>query len=175
MALHEPDYSRHVALRLRGGGSAGAASSRNDVFADDGTSLKGVRVLVVDDIPDEREVLSLLLEHQGAEVLKAASAAEGLATLGRERPDVLLTDIGMPDADGYAFLRQVRELSVDRGGLTPVAAVTAFEGSDERERALAAGFKAYVRKPVDARALAKVVYDLTWKSCGKTVENGCDP
>jgi len=131
---------------------------RNADAADtDMRSLEGVRVLVVDDMPDDRDVLARVLEGYGAEVLTASSAAEGFTTLERERPHVLLSDIGMPDENGYAFLRRVREMPADQGGLTPAAAVTAFAGAEERQQALAAGFQEHLSKPVDIRALVRLV------------------
>ena len=108
-------------------------------------------------MPDDRDVLARVLEGYGAEVLTASSAAEGFTTLERERPHVLLSDIGMPDENGYAFLRRVREMPADHGGLTPAAAVTAFAGAEERQQALAAGFQEHLSKPVDIRALVRLV------------------
>ena len=131
-----------------------------DFMAEETPSLDGVRVLLVDDIPDDRDVLARLLEQQGAEVLTASSAADGFATLERERPHVLLSDISMPDEDGYAFLRRVRELPADRGGLTPAIAVTAFAANVEREHALAAGFQAHLSQPVDSRVMGRLVVAL---------------
>ena len=125
--------------------------------AEDAPSLGGIRVLVVDDVTDDREVLARLLQQEGAIVLTAASAAEGLATLECERPQVLLSDISMPGEDGYAFVRRVRALPVHRGGMTPAAAVTAFASAEERRHSLAAGFHAHISKPVDPRVLARLV------------------
>jgi signal transduction histidine kinase/ActR/RegA family two-component response regulator len=149
-------------VRLPGAAPAAMAEGRGNVEATarETISLDGIRVLVVDDAPDDRDVLAKILEQHGAEVLVASSAGEGFRALERERPHVLLSDISMPDEDGYAFLRRVRELPAERGGLTPAAAVTAFAGADESEHALAAGFQAHLAKPVDARALATLVSGL---------------
>jgi PAS domain S-box-containing protein len=123
-------------------------------------SLRGLRLLVVDDEPDGREAIAGLLERCGMEVMTAGSAAEGLAVLERRRPHVVLSDIQMPGEDGYVFLRKLRELPPERGGLTPVAALTAYAGSEERARALAAGFQLHVAKPVDPGELVKALAGL---------------
>jgi signal transduction histidine kinase/ActR/RegA family two-component response regulator len=123
-------------------------------------SLGGVRILLVDDRLDDRLVLRAILEQEGATVMAAASAREGLETLKQERPDVLVCDIGMPVADGYSLIAQVRALAAEAGGSTPAAAVTAFATGEERKRALAAGFEAFLTKPVEARQLIAVLHDL---------------
>jgi signal transduction histidine kinase len=132
-------------------------SSEGDV---ESVALDGVRVLVVDDVDDDREVLAKMLEATGARVASASSAAEGLAALVREQPHVLLTDVGMPGADGYALLRLVRALPKDQGGMTSAIALTAFAGA--RERILDAGFQAHLVKPVGPTELARAVAGLAW-------------
>jgi PAS domain S-box-containing protein len=122
--------------------------------------LRGIRVLVVDDDADARETLRELLEHCNAEVLIAGSAEEALEILPRWRPDVLLSDIGMPEEDGYGLIRRVRELPADRGGHTPAAALTAFARGEDRRRALRSGFQMHVPKPVEVQELAAVVASL---------------
>ena len=122
--------------------------------------LKGIRVLVVDDEPDARETLREILEHCNAEVLTAGSAAEALEILPRWRPDVLLSDIGMPGEDGYELVRRVRTLSAEQGGRTPAAALTAFARGEDRRAALRAGFQMHVAKPVEIEELASVVASL---------------
>jgi CheY-like chemotaxis protein len=100
-----------------------------------------------------------MLEAEGADVKAASSAAEGLRALERERPHVLLADVGMPGEDGYTFLRRVRALHPDKGGLTPAIAITAYAGA--RERSQDAGFQAHLAKPIDPAELARVVAGLT--------------
>jgi signal transduction histidine kinase len=119
--------------------------------------LAGLRVLVVDDEPDARRLLSAVLERCKAEVHAAASVAEALAALEARRPDVLLSDIGMPGEDGYSLIRRIRQLPPDRGGSMPAAALTAFARAEDRQRALAAGFQAYISKPVEPEVLVSAV------------------
>jgi CheY-like chemotaxis protein len=119
--------------------------------------LDGLRVLVIDDDEDGRELLAQALSSRGAEVISVASAKVGLLELERTRPDVLVSDIAMPEVDGYEFVRRVRALPAERGGETPALAITAHAGKDVLERALGSGFHRYASKPVDvARFLATV-------------------
>ena len=127
---------------------------------DPALDLKGIRVLVVDDEPDARETLQQILEHCNGEVRTVGSAAEAMKLLESWRPDVLLSDIGMPGEDGYDLIRRVRELPAERGGRTPAAALTAFARGEDRRRALRAGFQMHVAKPVDLQELATVVASL---------------
>ncbi|HEX4494859.1 MAG TPA: ATP-binding protein, partial [Thermoanaerobaculia bacterium] len=121
---------------------------------DSNLDLKGIRVLVVDDEPDARETLRQILEHCNAEVETVSSAAEAVKRVESWRPDVLLSDIGMPGEDGYELIRRVRELPPDRGGRTPAAALTAFARGEDRRRALRAGFQMHLAKPVEIQELA---------------------
>ena len=122
--------------------------------------LTGLNILVVDDNPDSRESLAMLLELYGASVIAADSARKALQVLEHCIPDVLLSDIAMPGEDGYALIRKVRDLPRERGGSVPAAAVTARVGAEDRHRVLAAGFQAHVPKPIDATELAVVVAQL---------------
>ncbi len=115
--------------------------------------LTGVTVLVIDDQADARDLIRRVLEDCGAHVLTAASADEGLALLEREEPHVLVSDIGMPDIDGYEFLRRARAA----GSKVPAIALTAFARSEDRTRALRAGFVVHVSKPVDPSELIATV------------------
>jgi signal transduction histidine kinase/ActR/RegA family two-component response regulator len=123
-------------------------------------SLQGVRVLVVDDDMDSREIIAATLVRCGAEVATANSAEEGMAALILRPPHVLLSDIEMPDEDGYSFMRRIRQLPAEKGGRTLAAAVTAYAGAEDRMRALAAGFQMHVAKPVQPAELAAVVASL---------------
>ena len=119
--------------------------------------LAGIRVLVVDDDADTRDLVTAVLGQSGAEVLTAASAEEALDTLARARPDVLVSDLSMPGDDGYALLERVRALGLDRDGRVPAIALTAFARAEDRARALAVGFAVHVPKPVEPAALVEVV------------------
>jgi PAS domain S-box-containing protein len=121
------------------------------------SELAGLKVLVVDDQPDARDLVQRVLQDCGARVMTAASADEALVLVERERPDVLVSDIGMPDADGYELLRRVRARSPEQGGRVPAIALTAFARSEDRTRALRAGFLVHVSKPVDPSELVATV------------------
>ena len=123
--------------------------------------LEGLHVLVVDDEPDTREMLRYLLEGCKARVSVASSAREALEMLGRQPPDVLLSDIGMPGEDGYSLIRGVRALPPERGGRTPAVALTAFARVEDRTRVLRAGFNSHVPKPVEPLELFAVMASLT--------------
>jgi PAS domain S-box-containing protein len=126
--------------------------------------LDGVEVLVVDDEADARELVCALLTRCGAKVRQAASLEDALARLREQRPHVLLSDIGLPQQDGYALIRRVRELSPSEGGLVPAAALTAYAGEDDHRRALAAGFQAHVTKPIEPADLTLLVASLSGRA-----------
>ena len=119
--------------------------------------LGGLTVLVVDDEADARDLIKRVLEDCASTVLTAASADEAIAILQSRMPDVLVSDIGMPGADGYELLRRVRALGATRGGRIPAIALTAFARSEDRTRALRAGFLVHVAKPVDPSELVATV------------------
>ena len=123
----------------------------------DGSRLDGVRVLVVDDARNVREVVGDILTQYGATVSAVGSAEEALAALQRERPDVLLSDLAMPGKGGYWLIGQVRALPPERGGVTPAAALTAYTGPEHRASVLRAGFQLHVEKPIGLDALIGVV------------------
>jgi len=120
-------------------------------------SLDGVRVLIVDDERDAREMMACALANCGAAVTTAVSAGEALDALRRTAFDVLLADIGMPDEDGYTLIRKVRALPAADRAAIPAAAVTAYAREDQRQQALAAGYQLHVAKPVDPARLARAV------------------
>ena len=122
-------------------------------------TLEGIRVLVVDDEPDSNDVVGTLLSTCGAEVRVASSAGQAIEILGRWKPDVLVTDIGMPDEDGYELLATIRSRAGDAEQILAVA-LTAYASRDDRIRMLAAGFQAHVAKPVDPSELTTVVASL---------------
>lgn len=119
--------------------------------------LAGITVLVVDDEADARDLFKCILIDCGANVLLAEGAAEALPLIEAERPDVLISDVGMPDVDGYELLKRVRALGRERGGRLPAVALTAFARSEDRTRALLAGFLVHVAKPVDPSELVATI------------------
>jgi hypothetical protein len=131
--------------------------------------LTGVRVLVVDDERESRELVRRLLEECDASVVTAASAAEALIALRHTRPAVLLSDIGMPDEDGYALIRRVRQLPAHEGGQIPAAALTAFARTEDRSRTLSSGFQMHLSKPVEPSALLAAVASLAGRRVASEV------
>ncbi|MDI1482940.1 response regulator [Polyangium sp. y55x31] len=123
-------------------------------------SLTGVRVLVVDDEPDTRELLLRILVECHAEVRTAGSVVEALAELDRVQPTVLVSDIGMPQEGGYELIQKVRQLPQERGGSVPALALTAFARAEDRARALLAGYQMHLAKPVKPSELVAHVASL---------------
>jgi PAS domain S-box-containing protein len=122
--------------------------------------LTGIRVLAVDDDPDARELLTVLLAQYGAEVLTVTSAAEVLANLESFQPDVLVSDIGMPEVDGYSLIQQIRTLTPEKGGQIPAIALTAYARVDDHQRAISSGYQRHVTKPLDPEQLVQAVVAL---------------
>jgi CheY-like chemotaxis protein len=120
-------------------------------------SLQGLKVLVVDDEADSRELVQSVLIDAGAEAVTASSAGEALALVKSLRPDVIVSDIGMPERDGYEFIRDVRSLGTSEGGRTPAIALTAFARSEDRTRAMIAGYQVHVAKPIDPQELVATI------------------
>ncbi len=132
-------------------------------FADRAWPLAGlsrVRILVVDDDPDSREVVREVLEQAGALVAVASSTHEALRSIAAGPPDVLLSDLGMPEEDGYQLMRRVRALDPASGGGVPAAALTAYTQAEDRRAALDAGFQGYLSKPIDPAELTAAVAKL---------------
>jgi CheY-like chemotaxis protein len=140
----------------------GSSSSRGDECSN--LSLEGVRVLIVDDEADSRDLVRRVLAQCHAEVLTAASAAEGLEVLKAAKPHIVVSDIGMPETDGYQFMRQVRSLSGEDGGRTPGIALTAFARSEDRTRAMLAGYQVHIAKPIEPSELLATVGSLTGRT-----------
>jgi hypothetical protein len=154
-----------MAVKPEGNGEAVAHrhTSRHPAAADDRAckAIRGVRVLVVDDEPDARAMVRRLLEDCRARVITASSAGEALERLKSERPDVIISDIGMPDEDGYSLIRKVRSLPAEQGGHVPAVALTAYARSEDRVRAITAGFQHHVAKPVEPAELIAIVASLS--------------
>jgi CheY-like chemotaxis protein len=124
------------------------------------SQLGGLRVLIVDDDVEGREAMAAVLQNRGAKVIAASTSEEALEAMGREHPDVLLSDIEMPGEDGHSLIRKVRALPPDRGGDIPAAALTAYARGEDREKALLAGFQVHVSKPVQPDELTAIISEL---------------
>lgn len=140
------------------GGALAAPTLQRDL------NLADVRVLVVDDEADARALVKRLLEERGATVTTNGSVAEALVSIQAKRFDVLVSDIGMPEEDGYALIRQVRALTAERGGAIPAVALTAYARSEDRMKAVRAGFQMHVTKPVEPAELLTMVASLAGRA-----------
>jgi CheY-like chemotaxis protein len=120
----------------------------------------GVVILVVEDDPDARELMQAILEQRGGRVYAAERVSVALDLFETVAPDIVISDIAMPDEDGFALVEQLRARPAERGGLTPVIGVSAFSSKSDRARALAVGFDRYLNKPVDFDALSSAIVDL---------------
>jgi PAS domain S-box-containing protein len=159
-------FSVHLPRRAVAAEPPAAERQRADdvARAEPSISLEGVTVLAVDDKLDALDLVSAVLARRGAHVFTSLSAAQGLEMLRRERPDVVLADIEMPGQDGLTFIRKVRALPPVEGGRVPAAALTAYASSNDRTRALLAGFDMHVPKPVQPEELAVVVARLAGRA-----------
>ncbi len=127
-------------------------------------SLEDLRVLVVDDELDARELVSTVLQEYGAQVKAVATAKEALIEVTQYQPHVLVSDIGMPEVDGYALIQQIRLLTPEQGGKVPALALTAYARAEDRKRALLAGFQLHVPKPIDPAELAVAIARLAGRN-----------
>jgi CheY-like chemotaxis protein len=128
------------------------------------SSLEGLRVLLVDDETDGRELVTIMLEQNGIQVKAAASADEALQTFAEWKPDILVSDIGMPEEDGYSLIRKVRALPLEQGGNVPAAALTGYVSKEDYSKALSAGYHSHIKKPVELEELIAVVARLTGRT-----------
>ena len=122
--------------------------------------LAGLRVLVVDDELDSREFLVFALEEYGAMAMAVSSAEQALQALDTFKPDVLLSDIGMPETDGYTLVRKIRQMNQEQGGKIPAIALTAYAREEDKNRAISAGFECHIAKPVEPTELVTVILEL---------------
>ena len=134
-----------------------SAIGRRVEYGRGGTSLAGLRILVVDDEPDAREIVATILGEAGAEISTASSSRQALEQVKQWRPDLLISDIGMPGESGYDLIRKVRALSATEGGQIPAIALTAYARMEDRLKIFAAGFQMHVPKPIEPMELATVV------------------
>jgi CheY-like chemotaxis protein len=122
--------------------------------------LPNIRILVLEDDRDTREFLALTLEQYGAQPTTVDSVAAALEMLEKSPPDIIISDIGMPEADGYTFMQRVRSLPPERGGQIPAIALTAYAREQDRDRAIAAGFQMHLAKPVIPDELVEAIAQL---------------
>ena len=155
-----PELASSSGLELVAPESSGNNSSEPAV------SLVGLRILVVDDEIDSRKLSEFVLESYGAEVLAVSSAREALSVLNAapNQYNVLLSDIGMPEEDGYWLIRQVRSLSVETGGQISAVALTAYASEGDRQEVIEAGFQTHLAKPVEPDELASLIADLAGRA-----------
>ncbi|AFZ35264.1 response regulator receiver protein [Stanieria cyanosphaera PCC 7437] len=125
--------------------------------------LDGFKILIVDDEVDSRELLCVMLEELGAQAIAVGSAQEALQIISQTKPDLLVSDIGMPEIDGYMLLRQIRSLPPELGGNIPAIAVTAYAGEMNQQQALAAGYQKHIAKPINSDQLLKSIAELLIK------------
>ncbi len=150
---------RNAALEMRNEGGD-ARDQQSETRQPEFTDLTDLRVLVVDDEPDTRELLTIALTHSGAEVRVAATVSAALDILDEWKPDVLVSDIGMPGEDGYDLIRAVRALESAKGGAIPAVALTGYASSEDAKRAREAGFQTHMAKPVAPSELVVTVASL---------------
>jgi CheY-like chemotaxis protein len=127
-------------------------------------ALRGVTILIVDDDPMELELLGELLSGAGAHVIPASSVSEGIALVERRRPDLIVSDIRMPERDGYQLMKVVRTLSLLQGGCTPAIALSGLARNEDRVRALLSGYQAHLTKPIQAPHLIATIARLLGRS-----------
>ena len=150
-----------------GGSGREAKAGFTEQTDDDACShfnLSGLTVLIVDDAADARDILARMLEDCHVRVQQASSAEEAMSILSEERTDVLVSDIGMPEMDGYEFIRRVRAQTDGKSRNVPAVALTAFARSEDRTRALLAGFQMHLAKPVQPTELMAAIGSLAGKT-----------
>lgn len=148
---------------MKAQGSSQKAEEDSSLLTFNTSPLTGIRLLIVDDDVDIRDFLGFALEQAGAEVSIATSAIEALQAVEQSPPDILLSDIGMPEMDGYMLIRQIRAMPPEQGGKILALALSAYAGEVNRQQALAAGFQQHVAKPIDPDTLIAVILDIIAK------------
>ena len=148
---------------MKAQGSSEKVQENSSFFTFNTSPLTGIRLLIVDDDEDIRDFLGFVLEQAGAEVCIVTSAIEALQAVEQSPPDILLSDIGMPDMDGYMLIRQIRAMPPEQGGQILALAISAYAGEVNRQQALAAGFQQHVAKPIDPDTLIAVILDIIAK------------
>jgi len=155
MAVHRAAETQEVAT---------VETASNGELHQERLELEGLKILVVDDEADARELLITVLEESGAQVRAVGSASEAMRSLEEFKPDILVSDIGMPGEDGYTLLRKIRALKPENGSQIPAAALTAYARAEDRTQALLAGFQIHISKPVEPAELIAVVASLAGRT-----------
>ncbi|AVH69614.1 response regulator [Nostoc sp. 'Lobaria pulmonaria (5183) cyanobiont'] len=124
------------------------------------SDVSGIHILVVDDETDSREFIAFVLEERGAIVTAVGSGTDALQAIAQSIPNIIISDIGMPEMDGYMLMRQIRTFGLEQGGQIPAIALTAYAGELDRQQAIAAGFQRHVPKPIDPEALVAIVVEM---------------
>lgn len=157
---HGATFTVRLPLKSRAGeASVGASAKQPNVMGEFTSSLAGIRVVVVEDDPSTLEFLTRFLSERGATVVGCESGQVALSQVRSERPDMVISDIGMPEMDGYQVARKIREIYRDDGHL-PIVAVTAFARAEDEAKAMQAGFDAHLPKPLDMARLEQVLISL---------------
>jgi len=135
-------------------------SGKSITSGDDNEKLKGVRLLLVEDNDDSREMLKVLFEQYDMDVVAVDTAAKALEEFKRAQPKILISDVGLPDEDGYALIGKIRKLPSEQGGLVPAIALTGYASLQDHEQALAVGYQKHLAKPIDIDELIELVEDM---------------
>ena len=135
-------------------------SAPNHKALDCPEELTDLRILLVDDEADSRELLELILSSCGAEVVTANSASEAFEKIKNKKIDLVISDIGMPEEDGFSLIRKIRQLPAEQGGETPAIALTAYARAEDRVQAFRAGFQMHIAKPVEPAELIAIAANL---------------
>jgi CheY-like chemotaxis protein len=126
-------------------------------------SLQGLKILVVEDDEDSREMLETILRHHGAGVWTAENVENGFASFVSNKPDILISDVGLPEQDGYDLIRRIRRLSPEQGGQVPAIALTGYVSVHDQHEALNAGYDEHLSKPIDTDHLIGIIINLITK------------
>ena len=160
MQVHYPSVLAGTSLlpNLQGGFLPGMVETQSRTFKHQSTQERKRRALVVDDVEDVTQMLAVLLTHAGYEVITASSAAEAIASAKQDKFDVIISDIGMPQMNGYELARELR--GMPDYDTVPMVALTGYSKFDDRQRSLDAGFNAHLTKPIEPRELLDLIEQL---------------
>jgi signal transduction histidine kinase/ActR/RegA family two-component response regulator len=155
------------AAQTKGNKEGAPVTKKDDSPINAAAQLRGLRALIVDDEPDAREMLQVMLGQYGIQVKTSATVQEALELLERWKPDVLISDVGMPNEDGYSLILRLRALGHERGGHIPAIALTGYSRQEDRSQLLAAGYQMHMSKPVDLSQLVNAIMSLSGRTEGQ--------